>query len=146
MFSIIISDVFNYIKRTDKQYDLIVADPPFNMANKQRLLKLLKQRKILALRGYNYSCNEQNSLEAVIGDWSATIVVIMALIRLLLCGKLIWVSFVFACRAPICEVWLSCFLCYADGRSIMLSLDLLLSLCFSSSYVRLDHTEECCVR
>lgn len=69
LFSIIISDVFNYIKRTDKQYDLIVADPPFNMANKQEIIKIIEAKKILAPKGLLIiHATSKDSLEAVIGD------------------------------------------------------------------------------
>ena len=46
-FNLIISDAFNYIKRSTKQYDFIMADPPFKMSNKEEIVSLIDKKNIL---------------------------------------------------------------------------------------------------
>ena len=47
----IISDAFAYIRRCAKKYDFIMLDPPFKMENKQSLLELLEEKKLLKDNG-----------------------------------------------------------------------------------------------
>lgn len=46
-FNLIISDAFNYIKRCNKKYDLIMADPPFKMSNKEELITIIDKKELL---------------------------------------------------------------------------------------------------
>lgn len=50
-FKVIISDVFNYLKRTTNTYDLIVADPPFKMENKEEIISVIEKKKLLNPEG-----------------------------------------------------------------------------------------------
>ncbi len=45
-------DVFDYLKATEQQYDLIIIDPPFPLENKQSLVDLIIDRQVLAEKGW----------------------------------------------------------------------------------------------
>ncbi len=46
-----ITDVFNYLRKCEKKYDVIIADPPFRMTNKDEILKIIQNKKLLATDG-----------------------------------------------------------------------------------------------
>lgn len=45
------ADVFNFLGKTDKKYDLVFADPPYEMKGSERLPDLIFQNNILAANG-----------------------------------------------------------------------------------------------
>lgn len=45
-------DVFDYIRITESQFDLIIIDPPFAMEGKQQLVDLIIDRQVLAPKGW----------------------------------------------------------------------------------------------
>lgn len=47
-----IQDVFSYLRRCKESYDFIMADPPFNMPGKGRILKLIIEQKLLNPKGF----------------------------------------------------------------------------------------------
>ena len=47
-----ISDVFMYCRGCEKKYDFIMADPPFKWSNKEKLLKLISNKNLLAENGF----------------------------------------------------------------------------------------------
>lgn len=50
--SVLKMDVFDYLKATEEQYDLIIIDPPFPLEHKQRLIDLIIDRQVLAGKGW----------------------------------------------------------------------------------------------
>lgn len=46
-----ISDVFSFIRRCRKQYDLIMVDPPYKMPNKEEIIRLISEKGLLAPGG-----------------------------------------------------------------------------------------------
>lgn len=72
-FNIIISDAFNYIKRCKKQYDIIMADPPFKMTNKAELVEAIEKSKLLKDDGILIIHAKKNDdFEIEIGDYIQT--------------------------------------------------------------------------
>lgn len=45
-------DVFDYLKNTEEQFDLIIIDPPFAMEGKGDLVDIIIQREVLAQKGW----------------------------------------------------------------------------------------------
>lgn len=45
-------DVFSYLRRCKESYDFIMADPPFKMPGKERLLQLIVENNLLAPGGF----------------------------------------------------------------------------------------------
>ena len=45
------SDVFKYLEKASDQYDVIIADPPYQMENKERIAELIFERDLLKENG-----------------------------------------------------------------------------------------------
>ncbi len=50
--NLIIADVILYCKSCDKQYDFIMADPPFRWDKKEELLKIISEKQLLKDNGF----------------------------------------------------------------------------------------------
>ena len=50
--SVLKMDVFDFLKATEEQYDLIIIDPPFLMERKQDLIDIIVERQVLAEKGW----------------------------------------------------------------------------------------------
>lgn len=66
---LVISDAFYYCKNCNDKFDFIMIDPPYNMPNKEDLLKIISDRELLTENGFIViQLPKKNKIESQIGD------------------------------------------------------------------------------
>jgi 16S rRNA (guanine966-N2)-methyltransferase len=66
-----ITDVFKFLKQTKNRYDIIYADPPFNLENKVKIATLVDENSLLEKEGLfiiHYPAEEKNLWPDKIGS------------------------------------------------------------------------------